>query len=77
MTRKTIVALSLPIVLSLVIGCGPDNRKPANAAEFKPAETKPLGPAATADEKIERIKAAPLSDKEKEDAIARVRAGKL
>ncbi len=77
MTRKTSVALVLLLALALLVGCGPDNRKPANAAEFKPAETKSLGPAATADEKIERIKNAPISDKEKEEAIARVRAGKL
>lgn len=77
MTRTIHVALTLTMALLLVVGCGPDNRKPADAAPIKPAEVKPLGPASSPDEKIERIKNSTLSDKEKEEAIARVRSGKL
>lgn len=75
MTRFTILSI---LVLSVIAGCGgKDNRRPAEAAAVKPAPTTPMSPATTAEEKIKRIQGAPLSEKEKEAAIERVRAGKL
>jgi hypothetical protein len=70
----------LPLIASFaMVGCGdsPDNSRPDSAMPIQKNPTAPEAPPKTVDEKIERIKNAPISEKEKQAAIARVRSGKL
>lgn len=77
--QRLLSAAMLPLIASIaLVGCGDkDNSRPAAAM---PVQNKPIAttaPPTSDEEKIQRIQAAPIPQKEKDAAIARVRSGKL
>ena len=77
------VAAALPLIASLtlvsigLVGCDKDNSRPSSAMPIQSTPAPPKSPPSSAEEKIQAIQNAPISPKEKEEAIARVRSGKL
>lgn len=77
-TQRLKRAALLPLLASFVlVGCdNTDNRRPASAAPIEKPATPPKIPTTT-EEKVQAIQNSPLSQQEKEAAIARVRSGQL
>jgi hypothetical protein len=69
----------LPLIaLFALVGCdNKDNSRPAAAMPVRNTPVNPASPPSSDEEKIKRIQAAPIPQKEKDAAIARVRSGKL
>ncbi|MGV3614320.1 MAG: hypothetical protein ACO1SV_03190 [Fimbriimonas sp.] len=71
-------AAMLPLIAAMaLVGCDKDNSRPASAMPIQTKPAAPKAPPSTAEEKIKAIEASTLPDKEKQEAIARVRSGKL
>jgi hypothetical protein len=71
-------AAMLPLIASIaLVGCDKDNSRPPAAMPIQAKPAAPKAPPSTAEEKIQAIQNSPLPEKEKQEAIARVRSGKL
>ena len=72
-------AAVLPLIATIALGgCSDkDNSRPASATPLQSKPTPPKAPPSTTEEKIQAIQNSPLPEKEKQEAIARVRSGQL
>lgn len=77
-TRSFVLAAAMSLLATVtLLGCGSSNNPPDAFMQPRPAPPAPRKTPTTVEEKIAAIQSAPIPDKDKEAAIARVKSGQL